>query len=181
MGKMVKKAASKASAKAAEPVVKGLRDGSRPAKRKSPKKKDRLSKKARSALMAKIHGRDTEPELIMAGFLRRHGIYLCRHAADLPGRPDFVFRRCRMAVFIDGEFWHGHDYRKWKGGLSPFWRAKIEKNMARDRATDGRLRTMGWLPVHVWGRDVLRDVEGCGRRILTVRARRSRQAADKRG
>jgi DNA mismatch endonuclease (patch repair protein) len=179
MGGKPKRTTKTASGKASGSVNKQLGATGARSNRKVPKRKDKLSVKARSALMARIHGRDTGPELRMARFLKRNGIYLCRHAEDLPGRPDFVFRRRRMAVFIDGEFWHGHDYRSWKGGLSPFWRAKIEKNMARDGAVDRRLKAMGWLPVHVWGREILRDTEKCGRRILFIRSRRSILLSDR--
>jgi DNA mismatch endonuclease (patch repair protein) len=122
--------------------------------------------------MSRIHGTDTGPELILARFLKRHGVYFARYAKDLPGKPDIVFRRCRLAVFVDGEFWHGHEYLKWKDGLSPFWRTKIEQNMARDRAVDKRLKSMDWLPVHVWGRQILRNAEKSGRRILSIREKR---------
>lgn len=140
-----------------------------------PPRKDKLSRKARSALMSRIHGWDTGPELILARFFGRNRVYFARYAKELPGKPDIVFRRCRLAVFVDGEFWHGHDYAKWKDGLSPFWRTKIEKNMARDRAVDRRLKSLHWLPVHVWGRDILRDAEKSGSRILSIRAKRLRQ------
>jgi DNA mismatch endonuclease (patch repair protein) len=153
-------------------VIKGIDKLSEAQSGKSSKRKDKLSIRARSELMSRIHGRDTGPEIMIARFLRRNRIYLSRYAKDLPGKPDFVFRRCRLAVFVDGEFWHGHDYEKWKGGLSPFWRTKIEKNMDRDRAVDRRLKAMGWVPLHIWGREILRDTEKCGRRILSIRSRR---------
>lgn len=81
----------------------------------------------------------------------------------MPGKPDIVFHRARVAVFCDGDFWHG---RRWRdrheklarGSNAPYWTAKISANVARDRRTTRLLRAAGWIVVRLWETDVLRDV-----------------------
>lgn len=136
---------------------------------------DFLARHERSALMARIHGTNTGTERTVFRLLRREGVYFARHAKGLPGRPDIVFRRCRLAVFIDGDFWHGRNFARWSGGLSPFWLGKIQANMARDRRIRSRLRTRGWSLLRFWSKDVDKDPERCVQRIL--RARRDRLRA----
>lgn len=142
-------------------------------------RRDVLSVMERSALMGRIKGKNTGPELLLFRLLRQKKIYFARHVDSLPGKPDVVFRRCRLAVFVDGEFWHGHNYDDWKGGLSSFWRNKIEKNMARDRRVDSELRTLGWTVIRLWGKGLQRNPEECIRNILHVRTERLSTAATK--
>jgi DNA mismatch endonuclease (patch repair protein) len=83
-------------------------------------------------------------------------------AADLPGRPDVVFRRERVAIFIDGDFWHGRDLAarlaKLKGGHNaPYWVAKISANVDRDARRTAALAGEGWLVLRFWETDILRD------------------------
>lgn len=78
---------------------------------------DIMSAEKRSAVMAKIKGRDTGPERIVAGLLRDAGLTFENHARDLPGRPDFVFRDRRVAVFVDCDFWHGWRFPVWRDKL----------------------------------------------------------------
>jgi DNA mismatch endonuclease, patch repair protein len=68
---------------------------------------DIMSPEKRSAVMAKIRGKNTGPELKLASMLKRARRRFETHASDLPGRPDFVFRKTRVVVFVDGDFWHG--------------------------------------------------------------------------
>lgn len=124
--------------------------------------------------MSRIHGTNTGTERTVFRLLRREGVYFARHAKSLPGSPDVVFRKCRLAVFIDGDFWHGRRFARWSGDLSPFWSVKIRKNMARDRRARARLRAEGWAVLKVWSKDVDRDPERYVRRILRARADRLR-------
>ena len=93
---------------------------------------DIMSPATRSALMARIRGKGTRPELLVAELLKSVGIVFDEHARDLPGRPDFVLRDFRVAVFVDGDFWHGWRFPKWRLKLSEKWEVKIEGNRLRD-------------------------------------------------
>lgn len=116
--------------------------------------------------MASIRAKDTKPELALRAALRAAGATGYRlHRRDLPGRPDVAFTRWRVAVFVDGVFWHGHPDHFHPEGASPYWVGKIEGNQARDRAARAALESFGWAVVRVWDLEVKTDLEGCTHRI----------------
>lgn len=127
---------------------------------------DIMSAAKRSALMARIRGRDTGPERRLAGELRKCGYRFQTHARELPGRPDFVFRRAKVAVFVDGDFWHGWRFPAWRLKLSEHWEAKIDANRKRDARNHARLRRAGWSVVRIWEHQLERAPEACVRRVL---------------
>src|SRR5215468_3434899 len=100
--------------------------------------------------MSRVKSRDTDLERLVRTGLRRQGLRFTTHAKGLPGRPDIVFTAARVAVFVDGDFWHGYRFPLWQGKLSPFWQAKIARNRARDTKNFRKLRRMGWIVVRVW-------------------------------
>lgn len=116
--------------------------------------------------MARIKGRDTGPERMIATALAAEGVLWESHCADLAGRPDFVFRKQHLAVFIDGDFWHGWRFSLWRDKLSEHWEAKIDGNRLRDVRNHRRLRRAGWIVVRIWEHQVQRDLAACVRRIL---------------
>src|ERR1700741_2656994 len=89
---------------------------------------DFMAPETRSALMARIKGKNTGPELLLAKELGRIGLRWNSHVKSLPGRPDFVFRKCRVAVFVDGDFWHGWRLPVWVDKLTAKWAEKITSN-----------------------------------------------------
>ncbi len=100
-------------------------------------------------------------ELRVVAMFRTHGISGWRRGSTLPGRPDFVLRAVRLAVFVDGCFWHGCP----KHGTKPrtnaaFWRRKIATNKARDRRVNRELRGMGWRVLRIWEHELARKNEG---------------------
>ena len=137
---------------------------------------DFLSRKQRRRLMAKVRGKNTKVEIELFQLLKHRRIPFEKHVSDLRGRPDVVFRECNLAVFVDGDFWHGRNYRVWQKKLNPFWKQKIEANIRRDRRTDRRLRSEGWSILHVWGSDLTRRPEKALNRILNARLRRYRNS-----
>jgi DNA mismatch endonuclease (patch repair protein) len=139
---------------------------------------DFLTRSERSKLMSKVRGKNTKVELTLFKLLHQSQITFETHAPDLRGRPDVVFRDCNLAVFVDGDFWHGRNFQTWERKLNPFWRDKIRANIRRDRRTDRRLRSQGWSIVHVWGSDVLRQPERALKRILNSRFRKSKDACE---
>ena len=89
---------------------------------------DNLTPQQRSYCMSRVRGRDTGLERIVRSALHRQGFRFRKHVSDLPGRPDVVFPRAKVVVFIDGDFWHGYRFPLWERQIPPFWRAKISKN-----------------------------------------------------
>jgi DNA mismatch endonuclease (patch repair protein) len=87
------------------------------------------------------------------------------HARDLPGRPDFVFRTEKVAVFVDGDFWHGWRFHTWRHKLSPKWRMKIAATRERDRRSRSALKQQGWAVVRIWEHQLKKDPAGCVRRV----------------
>lgn len=101
--------------------------------------------------MSTMPRRDTKPELALRRILHRRGMRYVLGGAGLPGRPDLVFTRRRIAVFVDGCFWHccpSHGVRPLAN--ADWWAAKLDANMSRDRRNDEALRQSGWVALHVW-------------------------------
>lgn len=126
---------------------------------------DVLTKAQRSALMGRVRRKDTAPETALRSALHRSGFRFRKHVKSLPGTPDIVFTRAKVAVFVDGGFWHGHDFEMWKHKLQPFWKAKIERNIERDRENDDALRAMGWQVLRVWQHEIERNLDDAVDRI----------------
>lgn len=123
----------------------------------------------RSRMMSRIRGRDTGPEMRLRQALRRagHTGYRC-HYTKVPGRPDVAFVGRRIAVFVDGGFWHGHpDYFTF-GKSGPRWDEKITKNLERDRRVNAQLEELGWTVVRVWDFELERDEDAVVKRITDL-------------
>ena len=111
--------------------------------------------------MSRIRGRDTGPERAMAGAFASRELTWESHVRELPGRPDFVFRDDRVAVFVDGDFWHGWRFPQWRDKLSDKWEAKIDATRRRDARNHQRLRRMGWKVVRIWEHQIERSPDRC--------------------
>lgn len=118
--------------------------------------------------MGRVRTRGTAPELALRKTLWAHGVRGWRlHPKGVPGKPDLVWAGRRIAVFVDGAFWHGHpDY--YRGQSGEFWDAKIERNRARDRRVNKELTASGWKVIRVWDFEVARDPDGCARRVVAA-------------
>jgi DNA mismatch endonuclease (patch repair protein) len=118
--------------------------------------------------MAKIRRRDTTPELRLRSALWKAGIRGWRcDVARLPGRPDLAFTKLRVAIFVDGLLWHGHP-SKYPAGLSDPWRAKIERNVDRDRSATASLEALGWQVVRLWDLDIRKRLPECVAMVRNV-------------
>lgn len=139
---------------------------------------DTVSKQQRSRNMHRIKGKDTKPEIILRNALWHDGIRYRKNFKGLPGKPDIAITKYHIAIFVDGEFWHGKDfdesYQKHEGGKysslkeqlehshnSKFWLDKIQKNMDHDVIINEQLKMMGWTVLRFWSRDVLKSTEAC--------------------
>lgn len=130
---------------------------------------DIISPAQRSALMARIRGKDTRPERIVRSLLHKLGYRFRLHARDLPGRPDVVFRSRQVAVFIHGCFWHRHDCGAayTPKTRSEFWKQKFKDNIRRDYQARMQLESSGWRVVVVWECQV-EDHATLSRRLTAV-------------
>jgi len=113
---------------------------------------DMVSAVRRSAIMSRIKGSNTQPEMLVRRVLHRLGYRFRLHVATLPGKPDIVLPRHKIVVLVHGCFWHGH---KCADGHRPksntdYWNKKLERNTARDKVTQRLLRRQGWRPVVIW-------------------------------
>jgi DNA mismatch endonuclease, patch repair protein len=114
---------------------------------------DVFTPEKRSAVMRRVKGRDTAPELTVRRLLWRLGARYRLHRKDLPGRPDIALPGRRLAIFVHGCFWHGHDCAR--GARVPkanrdYWLGKVARNQDRDAHARARLEAMGWKVMVVW-------------------------------
>lgn len=110
----------------------------------------------RSEVMSRIRGSgNLSTELKLISLLKGHGIKGWRRRFKLIGKPDFVFPKERLAVFVDGSFWHGHPkHCRYPATNAEFWRAKIERNKQRDRTVSRLLKTKAWRVIRIWEHDL---------------------------
>lgn len=116
--------------------------------------------------MSHIRGKDTSIEVLLRKALWNKGYRYRKNYKDLPGSPDIVLTKYKIAVFCDSEFFHGKDWETLRNKLEAgknqeYWIAKIERNMERDREKDARLKRKGWTVIHFWGNEILKDTERC--------------------
>ena len=135
---------------------------------------DIVDRETRSRMMGRIRGRDTKPELALRRALRERGVvgYRC-HYARAEGRPDVCFVGRRLAVFVDGAFWHGHPQYFTFGKSGEKWDAKIRRNMQRDAEVDAALATEGWTVLRIWDFEVAADPAAAAQRVATALERRA--------
>lgn len=124
---------------------------------------DRVSAKIRSQMMSRIRGRgNKETEVALAKLLRRHGIKGWRRHQPVFGTPDFIFPKFRLAVFVDGCFWHGCP----KHGTKPkshraYWWRKLARNKKRDQLVTRTLRRAGWHVIRIWDCALQKRPQSC--------------------
>jgi len=120
-------------------------------------------------IMAAIHSNDTKPEMLLRKGLWHRGLRFRLHHKSLPGKPDIVFTKAKIAVFCDGDFWHGHNWAI-RGlpsleaeleNYSEYWRNKILGNMKRDVENTRKLEADGWVVLRFWESDIKRSISEC--------------------
>lgn len=115
--------------------------------------------------MAAIRATNTKPELALRRALWRAGIRGWRcHVRALPGNPDLAFTRWKVAVFVDGAFWHGHPDHV-RPGASDYWKTKIARTQERDRAASAALRNDGWTVLRFWDFEIAEELDRCVRTV----------------
>ena len=114
---------------------------------------DTRSKEQRSRIMAAVHSKNTSSELLVRRFLWSNGVRYRIHFADLPGKPDIVLPRCKLAIFVHGCFWHGHEncsLGRLPKSRVDYWKSKIATNKKRDRSVRMKLGSEGWRILVIW-------------------------------
>jgi len=126
---------------------------------------ERLTAQQRSRNMSRIRAKDTGVELTLRSALHRRGLRF-RLRPDLPGTPDLVFRRARVSVFVDGCFWHHCPvHYQSPAHNADYWKAKVTRNIERDRRADRDLKRLGWTVIRVWEHEIESSVANVIRRI----------------
>ena len=122
-------------------------------------RRDPFTAEQRSETMRRIRRKDTKPELALRKELHRRGLRYRVDYANAPGRPDIAMIGRKLAIFVDGEFWHGKKHTAERyAEMTEYWRTKIARNMDRDRRVNGELRDLGWTVIRVTDRAVNGDV-----------------------
>lgn len=118
--------------------------------------------KQRSKIMAKIKGSNSKPELLLRRALWSANIRFRLHCNNLPGKPDLMIAKYQLVIFIDGDFWHGHQWHKRKPKANrDFWIPKIERNMQRDQFVNTALKELGYVVMRFWEHEIKQNLAAC--------------------
>lgn len=129
-----------------------------------------------SRIMSAVRAKDTKPELLLRRAVHARGGRYRLYAADVPGRPDLVVRGKKIAIFVDGDLWHGNPAewrRRGKDGLAglfptrtQWWVDKIERNVRRDQDVNRELASRGWRALRLWASDIIADPDAAADRVM---------------
>ena len=125
---------------------------------------DIFTPQKRSWVMSRIRSKNTSIDLAMKQLLSDAGARFVMYP-KMDGNPDFAIPSRKVAIFCDGDFWHGYNYRNGKKLKAGYWRNKIEGNMRRDRKVSQRLRYRGWSVQRFWEHDIKKNSEKCIRKV----------------
>jgi len=119
----------------------------------------------------KIKSKDTKIELLMGKALWHNGMRYRKNDKTVFGKPDFVFKGKKIAVFCDSEFWHGYNYlvkgERFKTNTE-FWEKKILRNIDRDKEVNQKLKKDGWIVLRFWGKQIQKELDKCVRQVKEV-------------
>lgn len=118
---------------------------------------DIYSKEFRSSIMSKVASKNTSLELLVFEQLRERSVDFEKHVKVFNCTPDIVFSDIKLAIFLDGDFWHGYGAKAWLHKLPQYWQLKIKKNMRRDSNNFRRLRRHGWTVLRLWGHEIKKN------------------------
>ena len=138
--------------------------------------KDTRNPEITHKIMSAIPSKNTKPEITLRKALWKKNLRYRVNYKKLPGKPDIVFTKQKIAIFCDGDFWHGHNWairgmsslEAELSNYSDYWKNKILRNIERDKETDQKLQALGWTVIHLWESDIKKDVDLCVRVIEEV-------------
>jgi DNA mismatch endonuclease (patch repair protein) len=122
----------------------------------------------RSDLMRKIRSDKTAPEILLQKALRKEKIKFKKNCVNVIGKPDIALIDRKIAIFVDGEFWHGYRWKQKKKKIKDnrdYWIPKIERNIARDKKNNRKLRESGWQVIRFWQQQLIKDIPKCIQKI----------------
>ncbi len=132
--------------------------------------------KERSDLMRKIKAKDTTPEIILRKALWSEGIRYRKENKGIVGNPDIAIKKYKLAIFIDGEFWHGYNWQEKKVKIKSnreYWIKKIEKNITRDKKYNQLLKEQNWVVLRFWEHEIKKELDKCVDKVKNVIASQS--------
>lgn len=131
---------------------------------------DVLTKSQRHKNMQHIRSADTKPEIMLRKALWHRGLRYRKNYRKLPGAPDIALTRQKIAIFVDGDFWHARHHRDNPGeqidSHKDFWKKKLTRNVERDREVTDALTEQGWLVLRFWESDIRADLDACVQTVL---------------
>ena len=136
---------------------------------------DVFDPKKRSWIMSQVHSRGTRPEQVVGAALKERHIRHQEHRRDLPGCPDFAFPNLKLALFVNGCFWHWHGCKRSRMPASneEYWQKKIQRNIQRDKAKRRELHAKGWRYMTIWECNLESGIRRCIRELQqTIRRER---------
>lgn len=142
---------------------------------------DNLTREQRRKNMQAIRSKDTSIEIKLRKALWHQGIRYRKNHAGLPGKPDIVLTKYKIAVFCDSDFWHGYDWENSRQKIKSnhdYWIPKIERNMARDREINKCLEVEGWTVIRFWERQIRRELDACVAAVQEEIVRKRQKAED---
>lgn len=125
---------------------------------------DRLSKEQRSKNMKAVKSKNSKIELMLSKALWHRGHRYRKNDKRVFGKPDITFKKFKIAIFVDSEFWHGKNWNERKKDFKTnvkFWRKKIERNIERDKEVNDYLKRNGWIVLRFWGNEIKGDLLSC--------------------
>ena len=129
---------------------------------------DKLTKEQRHKNMQAVRSSGTKIEIALAKALWSNGLRYRKNNKNVYGKPDFTFKKYGLAIFVDGEFWHGKDWEERKKDHKSnreFWYKKIQRNIERDNEVNLHLKNEGWKVLRFWGNDIEKDLKKCVKKI----------------
>ena len=131
---------------------------------------DNISKEKRRKIMQRVKSHDTKPEILLRKALWHRGMRYRKNWRALPGTPDIALTRRKIAIFVDGDFWHARGHEDNPGeqiaSRQAYWKKKLTRNVERDKDVHEALTQLGWLVLRFWESDINSDLEACVRHVL---------------
>ena len=132
---------------------------------------DKLTKEQRQKNMQAVKSSGSKIELALAKLLYAKGYRYRKNDKTVFGKPDLTFKKLKIAIFVDSEFWHGKNWKIKKHehkSNQDFWHKKIESNIKRDKLVNSYLKKEGWKVLRIWGKEILKKPETCVNKIIVL-------------